>query len=82
MMIVLANLLSKSVYEYRYAFGPDAQHLDGILYLNINDMQKCGIEKSCKGLHDNWGLRILAKIWGIVTRENRVPELVEYCPGY
>lgn len=81
-MLVSAKLLSKNQNEYRYAFGPDAQHMDGILYINVTDFDVSKVEKSCKGLHDNWGFRALVKICNIIKKEKNVPESIQYCPGY
>lgn len=81
-MIVLAELLSKNQHEYRYAFGPDKQHMDGILYINADDFNASKVERSCEGMDDSWGFRAMIKICVIINNKKEAPKSILYCPGY
>ena len=79
-MQVLMNLLEKKNDEVIYNFGNEPAVMDGIIYINIKDIDKSRVEKmpSDDSVYMNYANKAMAKAMRLILK-GEIPEKIEYC---
>lgn len=77
-MFIYAKLLEHDNNKYRYAFGPDKSHLDGIVVVDREIMNNSIVEKYSEDLPHFAGMRIISVILHKMIDDGKVPTAFEY----
>lgn len=77
-MFIYAKLLKQKNNKYHYSFGPDKNHLDGIVVVDGDYINNSVVEKYSKDLPRFAGMRIISVILYKMIHEDKVPSAFEY----
>lgn len=75
-MFISAKLLRKNGHRAWYAFGANKDTLNGILYVDIANMNDSLVEKISPEISYNGSLKMIARIISLARENNQFPE---YC---
>lgn len=77
-MFIYAKLLKQKNNKYHYSFGPDKNHLDGIIVIDKEVMNNSVVEKYSKDLPHFSGIRIISAILHQMIDYDNIPLTFEY----
>lgn len=67
--------------QYRYSFGPDKNNLDGIIYIDTENINNSMIEKMSTDISYYGGMQVIVNLIHHIRDTQKAPDIFEYANG-